>query len=389
MDFQNVWRAEQWGYGEGAGNVPMYTFTAPARLVAERALIDRRSPSKKDGYQRELSPVRLGNGKLGVAGYVLNQMGVFPTSVLVNVRKDKWNLKFSPSSTVSKKIQVGKLMIPEDAEWFIIDGQHRIEGLKLAMKEKAELENYPVMITMTNEESLQEMLIFYLVNSRARSVPTDLSYRILQRMYLDEDAPEWVEYTILAGADRRKAMASTIVDFLNVKPESPFRGRIQEVGEQEKGQHLTTDGTLTRYLAMILSEKIFENMDEEIVADLLASYWSAVRDVYPKAFNDSNGYALVTTLGLSSMSRLFSTIYGYAAGDKDTSSASMKKYVKLLLEDTKEHKDIDFQKPITEKWWNFTDGPGIIKTTGEGSFSRIADNLAMKISLVLKKRRKA
>ena len=388
MDFQHVWRVRQWGYGEGAGEVSMYLFTAPVKIVAERAQIDRRSPSRTKGYQRELSANRLGMGKLGVEGYVLNQMGIFPTSVLVNVRKDKWALKFSPNGQVNDKIDVGKLTIPDDADWFIIDGQHRVEGLKAAMREKEELENYPVILTMTNEIPLQEMLIFYLVNSRARSVATDLSYRILQRMLYDKGSPKWIESAIMAGADRRKAVASTIVDYLNTKQTSPFKGRIQEVGEQPKKEHLTTDGTITRYVTIVLGEKIFENMIDEDVADLLASYWSAIRDTYPKAFNDPDDYALVTTLGLSSMSRLFSTVYGYCAKDKDVSKENMRKYMEYLLEETKDHTDIDFRKPIDEKWWNFTDGPGIVKAGGEGLYTRIAGNLAQKLSLAIKRKRK-
>lgn len=385
MKFENVQRIVQWGYGEGAGKIPLYIFTVPAETLAEKAEIFRRTPDRRGGYQRELHPARLGTSKQGVAGYLLDQMGVFPTSVLVNIRKENGTLTFAKKGEVTGVIEVGNLTVPDSLMWYVIDGQHRLEGLKRAMWSEKGLAEYPVIVTMTNEDIFYEMLIFYVVNSRAKSVPTGLSYRILQRMLYDVKAPKWIEETIMVGSDRRKAIAATIVDHLNLELENPFKGRIQEVGEPRSPEHTTTDKTLTRYVTLVLRDSIFTEMYDRNVAELLAEYWGALENIYPECFRHPEDYLLLNTIGLSSLTRLFPTIYGYCARDGDISEQNMETYLRYLLEDTPEHRDVDFRRSMDQKWWHRVDGPGLVHGTGEGHYAEVAVKLAEKITLVLKK----
>ena len=388
MKLENVYRTTQWGYGEGAGKIPLYVTVVSAETLAEKAEIYRRTPRRKDGYQRGLRPVRLGTSKYGVAGYLLDQMGIFPTSILVNVRKEDATLTFEKKNEIDPNTEIGDLLVPDDVTWYVVDGQHRLEGLKIAMREMKELGNYPTIVTMTNEGIFYETLIFYLVNSRAKSVETGLAYRILQKMLYDEKAPKWIEQTIMRGADRRKAIAATIVDHLNQKPESPFHGRVREVGEAKRPEHFTEDQTLTRYVTLVLRERAFSEMYDEGVADLLASYWRAIENIYPNCFRNYGDYLLLSTIGLSSLTRLFPLIHAYCARDGDVSRENMEKYLKYLLDDTPKHRDVDFRDPIDESWWHRVDGPGIIHGTGEGHYQEIARKFAEKIAIVLKEGRK-
>jgi DGQHR domain-containing protein len=387
MRIVNARRIVQWGYGQGADKIDLYVLTIPAAMLAQKAEIFRRTPDRREGYQRELQPARLSRGKFGVAGYLLDQMGIFPTSVLVNVRREQAQVDFQKKGGENWD-EVGDLTIPDNATWFVVDGQHRLEGLKIAMREEEELANYPVIVTMTNQEIFDEMLLFYLVNSRAKSVSTGLAYRILQRMLYDKVAPKWIEGTMMVGADRRKAIAATIVDYLNMDLDGPFKGKIQEIGEPEAPEHLTTDETLARYVTMILKESIFSEMYDKDVAQLLAEYWAAVAEVYPRCFRKPEDYMLLGTIGLSSFSRLFPTIYGYCARDSDISEKNMARYLHYLTEATPDHRDVDFRRAIDEKWWHRVDGPGIVHGTGEGHYTEVASKLADKISIAIAKRRK-
>ncbi|MBA7593910.1 hypothetical protein ES703_00844 [subsurface metagenome] len=387
MKFENTFRITQWGYGKGAGKKQLYMFSVPVDIVAEKAKIFTRTPKRRNGYQRILKETRLGRGKTGIAGYILNQMGIFPTSVMVNVRREDGALKFGKKYTLGENMEVGDLTVPDDFTWYIVDGQHRIEGLKEAAREQEELKDYPLLVTMTNEDIFYEMLIFYMVNDRQKSVPTDLVYRILQRAVYDPKAPEWARLVMGTGSDRRKAIGAQVVDLLNQKERSPFKGRIREVGEVEKPEHLVKDGQLIRYVSIILKESAFSGMYDGDVADILASYWTAIKKTYPKCFKDRDEYLLLDTIGLSSLNRLFPTIYGYCAKDADVSMENMGKYVKYLLEETKNHDDPDFRGPITEEWWHRVEGRGIIHGTGEGHYGLVAEKLARKIALVVQRRK--
>lgn len=386
LKIENVRRIVQWGYGDGAGKMELYVLTIPAAVLAQKAEIFRRTPERREGYQRELQETRLSRSKFGVAGYLLDQMGIFPTSILVNVRQEEGHLEYQKKGEGSEG-EIGDLIVPDDPTWFVVDGQHRLEGLKIATREQEELAKYPVIVTMTNEDIFHEMLLFFLVNSRAKSVPTGLAYRILQRMLYDKVAPKWVEGTMMVGADRRKAIAATIVDYLNLDLDSPFKGKIQEVGEPHASEHLTTDETLTRYVTMILKDSIFSEMYDRDAAELLAEYWTALATIYPRCFQKPSDYMMLGTIGLSSLSRLFPTIYGYCARDKDVSKESMAKYLGYLLEQTPDHRDVDFRRAIDERWWHRVDGPGIVHGTGEGLYSEVASKLAEKISIIVAKKR--
>jgi len=146
MKFENALKIVQWGYGVGASEVPQYIVVAPAEVVASKSEIYRRQPDRRDGYQRALSGTRLSGGKTGVPGYLLHQMGIFPTSILVNIRKEDAELQFIEKSKLAKNITIGDLIVPDDITWYILDGQHRVEGLKIAMREQHELSEYPLAI---------------------------------------------------------------------------------------------------------------------------------------------------------------------------------------------------------------------------------------------------
>ncbi|MCK4481614.1 DGQHR domain-containing protein [Candidatus Bathyarchaeota archaeon] len=387
MKIEGAFKTIQWGYGEGATKIPLYLVAVPAEKLAEKAVIFRRTPQRRTGYQRGLRGTRLGRSKSGVVGYILDQMGIFPTSILVNIRKEEGTVQFEKKNANGENIEVGNLVLPDDVTWYVVDGQHRLEGLKIAMRERKGLQKYPVIVSMTNEDIFYEMLIFYLVNSRAKSVKTGLAYRILQRMLYDVNAPKWIDQTIMTGADRRKAIAAMIVDYLNQKTRSPFYEKIKEIGEARKPEHLTEDQTLTRYVTLVLSERVFSEMYDEDIADILIEYWRAIKSIYPKCFQDPSNYFLLRTIGLSSLMRLFPAIYAYSVREGDVSEGTMEKYLRYLLETTPEHRDVDFRSSIDESWWHGIDGPGIIHGTGEGHYQEVARKFGEKIALVRKKER--
>lgn len=253
------------------------------------------------------------------------------------------------------------------------------------MRDFREFSDYPLPLTFLNVEVFDEMMVFYMVNDRAKKVPTNLVYRILQRMLLTTKAPPWVKETFLTGADKRKAIAANVVDIMNTLP--PFKGKISEVGEPEKPQHLVHDGTLIKYVSIILQQDIFQDMNEDDLAELISDYWVAIERIYPDALADANEYLLIRTIGLSSFSRLFPVIYGYCSKDGNVSSENMEKYLRYLLEKTEEPDDADFKRPIDQKWWHAVDGPGIVHGTGEGLYEDIKSAFAEKISWVVKRKK--
>jgi DGQHR domain-containing protein len=381
-------RIRQWGYGKGVKPTYIYVTAIPLKDLWN-ADIDRWSRENRYGYQRPPVEARFKTGRESIVTYLLEELGTFPTSVLINVRND---LIYTSKVKVSDEIELGEVTIPDGAKIIIIDGQHRIEALKRACGEKPELENYPLPVSLMNlKDKFDEMVHFYIVNSRQKGIPTDLVYKQLQifseKIALGER--EWLKKAILGPKERMIALATYVVDFLNEEPESPFSGRIQYVGETREPHHLVRDFTLTQYISKILRERALSGLDPVVLARLLAEYWSAIKELYPSCFEKPLGYTLLKTTGIACFTYLFPTIFSYCARDGDLTKERFKYYLSALREevDAKEL-HVDFRRPIDEEWWSTAHGPSIARATGETMFNEITTNMAKKIEIVLRLRGK-
>jgi DGQHR domain-containing protein len=376
-------RIKQWGYGKGAESVYIYVTSMPLKDLWS-VDIDRWSKENREGYQRAPSEARFGAGRGSIVRYLLNELGAFPTSVLISARGD---LKFEAKNKVHDNIEFGELSIADNIKLVIIDGQHRIEALKRAWSSKPELENYPLPVSIMNfKDKFDEMVHFYIVNSRQRSIPTDLVYRQLQ-IFMEKALlgdKEWIKDVILGPQQERQALAAYIVDFLNEMDNSPFKNRIQYVGEERNEErHLVKDFVLARFITKIMKEKAFLGISSEKLAELLADYWSAIRDLYRNCFEKPDGYTLLKTTGIASFTYLFPTIFAYCAADGDISLSRFKYYLSMLREKTPASELApDFQRPIDESWWSTAHGPSIARATSEALFNDIVKNMAKKIEII-------
>jgi len=385
----------QWGYGEGAGMTTLYITSMKASDLIKRIKIDRWTKTNREGYQRlpELSRIGSEKRKGSLIYYLMEEMGSFPTSILVNIRGEKGNINFKPEDKITDHIVIGELEIPDEEPFWLIDGQHRVEGLKHALrtprlteymkrKKLPSLKEYPVIVSILNLKSrLDEMLFFYIVNERQRGVKADLAYKLLQKMAY-QDKRLWVR-KMLTKAEIRKAIATEIVDILDGDPRSPFYGKIKYWGEEDEGK-LVKDFTLARYIADILKEKIFSAMPDRKIAELLMEYWKAIKEIYPNAFERKNDYLIFgATTGVAVFSKIFPAVYGMCRGAP--SKDEFKRILSLLLNRTEtEEIDSDFRGPLDEEFWHRAHAPAILHATQEGTFNHIADQLIKKIRIQLK-----
>jgi DGQHR domain-containing protein len=385
-------KIKQWGYGEGAKECNLYLTSLTVGQLSLRADIDRWTKDNRSGYQRPPLEARLKQtGGASVVKYLLEEAGIFPTSVLLNVRR---KLDFKEELKITDEISYGMLSIPDDEKLWIVDGQHRLEALKRASSIKPELEKYPVPVTIMDlNDKFDEMLLFYIVNSRQRRIPTDIAYRHLQSMVEKVEIEEkygWVKKVLLGPPERRKGLAALIVDYLASDTESPFYNRIRFLGEEKESWHLIEDSVLIRYISKLLSEKTFSLMDPANIASLLIEYWKAIEELYPSCFREgeSESYTLLKHTGVASLTYLFPTIYSYCMAEADISREKMKELLGYLKEEIDDPKlPLDYRIPIDERWWSRAHGPSIAKATSERVFNELAENFSKKISIALSRKR--
>jgi DGQHR domain-containing protein len=360
----------------GRTQFEIYVSIMPAYQLIERCTIDRWTPGNTEGYQRLPDERRLSGGRGSVVRYLMKELGCFPTSVLLNVRGD---LSFEAGHDLGWCV-LGELTIGDDEKLWLIDGQHRVEALKRAVERNADFEEYPVIVSLLRlQKRFDELMLFYIVNRRQRSVPTDLAYRHLQQM-LWEKGTEWL-YELEGRRGVRLGLATEIVDYLNEDPRSPWRGRVRRVGEGRREEHIIHDKSLIRSVAEIMKEKVFEGMSIRDLADLLIDFWNALSNVYPKAFEEPHRYTLLATPGIFSLHMLFPSVYARCAKGGVITEDRMRLSLEKLLEETPRHPQPEFRGSITLDFWSKEHGPAIAISTSLQTIKALYMNLAQKLQL--------
>jgi DGQHR domain-containing protein len=101
------------------------TYLPAIRLLdSERVKVDVYSAAAgHTGYQRLPTPARAKD----YARYLKDGKGISPNTVLINLRGEVGNFQRISGP-------YGKLIVPDSTKLWIVDGQHRIEGLRYLLE---------------------------------------------------------------------------------------------------------------------------------------------------------------------------------------------------------------------------------------------------------------
>ncbi len=251
--------------------------------------IPRRDTRTKTGYQREVATPRVNR----LVADLKNGRVDLPTAVLLNLREFE-----------SRKHLVeveGQLSLRLDGErLYVVDGQHRIESLaKLVDEDPARWSGFTIaFVCMLGANEQQEMEQFYVVNSTAKSVRTDLALDLLKQ--LADNDPRRMEMLIERNEDW-KVTAQTLVEELQNTP--PWRHRLRFPG-QPKAETTISSAGLVASLKQLLASPYFGSITQQNQLKILAAFWEAVERVIPEAFTDPQTYVLQKGTGVMVMHSL-------------------------------------------------------------------------------------
>lgn len=317
----------------------MYLCKIPAKDLISYVKVDTWNPLleetdpdvllEKQGYQR--TPIRSHYTKIG--RYVTNDKNPFlPTSVLISARCD---LSFD---SIDESSSLGFIAIDESClPLYSVDGQHRIEGLKYAINELGaeRVNDFIVPVTIVEKmPKLSEIRQFHLVNSTQKKVRTDLADRLLRTIAMKDR--KFMDEITSSGKDW-KVRAINIADLLNQRSDSPWYGRIKRPNAP-KGNAIATETSFTTSLQYILNSEIVGLDTDEIIAERINSYWLALKDLMPEAFENPSDFVIQKTPGMYSLHMVFPTVLIECLKKGDFSKNSMKE----ILERCSETCDADY-----------------------------------------------
>ena len=261
--------------------------------LAGRYDVPRRDTKKRKGYQREATTARV--NKLVTD---LRQGRVdLPTTLLLNLREFDAN-----TSLVNDGC---KLYLDANGPFYVVDGQHRIEALfRLFEEDPDRWSDYRLsFVCLLGAVEYEEMRQFYVVNSTAKAVKTDLALDLLKQQA--ETDPEFAHHLTEQGLDW-KVKAETLVEEL-ARHSEVWQGRVRFPGEP-KGETLISNSGMVTAVKPLLGNEFFGRASVENQVKILDAYWQGIRKVLPEAFADPWEYGIQKQTGAVVMNKVLITM---------------------------------------------------------------------------------
>lgn len=335
----------------------IYLTVLPAKAVLQNMEVDAWREDNPEGYQRPLVPSRIKD----VNHYITEEEGVLPTSVLIGVREaDK--ITFEPEGPADVVGQWGSLVFAEDATLWVVDGQHRLFGIKQALEGgAASLENYPLPVSIfSGVDRFHEMRHFYLVNTRQKGVPTDMVDLHLAQMR-EELGVEMRELTgrrlSVQEKEYRRARAVKIARLLR-ESKGVWQEAIKLPGEKASPRHYQRLHAVVASLEPVMKDQYTGAIPDDDLAKLLNNYWSAMSEAWSEAFNNPAEHQILHTPGVYSLHMVFADVIARCRDEKDFSPRKMQEVI--------------LATGIDSEFWHKEKGNRMVIGTGMGSIRTLA-----------------
>ena len=225
------------------------------------------------GYQRLLNTARAKK----LADYIIKgqarQDAFLPTAVLLATHK-----------SIAFDAQNNTITIDTSAigPFSVVDGQHRLEGLKLAAQKDPRVLDFEVPVNIAiNLPRIAQMCHFLIVNTTQKSVDKSVEQRIIARLTeaLDvEDLPSLPKWILNVVERGEVDKAIKIVVYLNENPESPWKGKILMANDESDGTTINQRSFVKAIVKYLLTANnplsAFNDFEKE--KKIFLNYWKAI-----------------------------------------------------------------------------------------------------------------
>lgn len=262
------------------GNLTLYATSLKVADFMQSGFysIERLDPenANEKGYQRLLNKSRAKK----IADYILggqDTRDVFlPTSIFMATDKD---IKFNPSNNTIE------IDISEIGSFNIVDGQHRIEGLKLAAQKDDRVLEFEIPVNIAvNLSEIEQMCHFLIVNTTQKSVEEGVAQRIRARLSscinIEETPflPKWIKSSVEKSED---AKALQYIDFLNSQSDGPWHNKIKMANTETKDGIINQKSFVKAIKKFILvaDNPLLISLNDDKQHKIFNNYWSAIVDI--------------------------------------------------------------------------------------------------------------
>lgn len=297
------------------------------------------------GIQREVTESRVKE----ISQYINTFDATFPTSIILAISSKEYRVNgkkidlqdYAKNDAFENYEEINNILITEnqlkirrsEAVASVLDGQHRIEGIKRAYDKNLFNNVFDLNVTIFVDIDIDDQAqIFSVINKAQTKVNKSLVYDLYE--YARSRSPQ--------------KTAHDIVRALNRMEKSPFYKKIKILGKVvEKSKETIAQATFVELIMGYISDnpmrdrhdinkkqrisreynrdkyifrEYFLNEDDVAISKILWNYFSAVSNIWPKSWQEpESGNILNKTTGVISLMRFLRHIYTYKNLDANTS----------------------------------------------------------------------
>lgn len=261
------------------GNLTLFSTAIEVKTLIQDGFysVETLDPSSDSGYQRLLSQARARK----LADYIIrgqdNQDAFLPTSVFLATDK---SLRFD---SIRNEITFNPNIV---GPFSVVDGQHRLEGLKMAAKKNDRVLDFALPVNIAgNLPKLHQMCHFLIVNTTQKSVDKAVEQRIIARLTEMVDVeeipslPKWIQHIVEKGEVNK---ALKMVTFLNENQESPWFSKITMANESKNPKQTINQRSFVRLIErhyLTANNPIEALNDPSKERKIFLNYWKAIADL--------------------------------------------------------------------------------------------------------------
>lgn len=231
----------------------------------------------------------------------------------------------------------------------VVDGQHRLEGLKMAAEKDNRVLDFEIPVNIAiNLPKIHQMCHFLIVNTTQKSVDKGVEQRIVARLSdaLDvEDLPSLPKWILNSVEKGEVDKAIKYADYLNDTEDSPWFGKIQMANADSKGTSISQKSFVKAIVNYVLTAHnpltIVKDFEKE--KKIFLNYWKAITSI----LDDGNSATLYKYNGVELFCKFSIPFFMKLQERGSFSVPTMEKLLKSCLENV----EGDYAGVGHPDWW--------------------------------------
>lgn len=311
--------------------------------------VDVFQADRKEGYQRRPTPYRVKD----FARYICVAKGVSPTAIILNVRDAE--PQFEP---IRKDEDFGYVTFPDTVIFWIVDGQHRVDGFREVMEtyydQMADVGAFKVPVVIMHQTSqYDEAKQFLIINKTQKGVKPDLAERFIATMARNESVQSLSNLPRETTRDIEwRPKATDIVDIMYGSNTDDFEAnpwyQLIQLPNAPRTGTLISQKSFEDSLKPVLTSSMLGGYNTHELATILVRYWKAIALLCPLGFQLPRDHVIQKTAGVHVFNRLLSRVVSLAGRTGPLTVESFRE----VLQNLGEH--------ISETYWSSSGTAGVI-----------------------------